>query len=145
MYVILVKCEHIRVEQVVASVQAVSSSCLSHSHTHTHTLSLTHSLTLSLSLVVQEVGEGEGDEGGARPGPAGSRQHCPLLPLVGGAGSRGLAASGAVGAPQQNRIIVSRNTLLRLQFPGPLYGHLEEVVLKSPYCLEERVCEWIVG
>ena len=37
--------------------------------------------------IIQEVGKREGDERGARPGPAGPRQHCPLLPLVGRAGA----------------------------------------------------------
>ena len=48
---------------------------------------LTHTLLLPPHLPPQEVGEREGDERGARPGAAGPRQHCPLLPLVGGAGA----------------------------------------------------------
>ena len=73
-------------------------------------LSNPHLRTL-LPPSLQEVSEREGDERGARPGTAGPRQHCPLLPLVGGAGSRGLAAPGAVGPSQQNRVLVSHCTV----------------------------------
>ena len=84
----------------MSSKDNTTCTCTVYIHVHVHSCDCEGGCCVMCML--QEVSKGEGDERSARLGPAGPRQHCTLLPLVGGASTRGLAASGTVGPSQQN-------------------------------------------